>query len=78
MIAVGGSQLVGVGAPLFLPHISIAVAAVGLGDGFTLRLTLPLDSAHSADEANAWNALVMAVGYLIVAAGRFLSAHWET
>ena len=35
-------------------------------------MTLPLDSARSADEANTWNAFVMTIGYLIAAAGPFL------
>jgi CP family cyanate transporter-like MFS transporter len=56
-------------APLLLPHVWIAVAAFGLGGGFTLGMTLPLDSVHNADEANTWNAFVMTVGYLLAAAG---------
>jgi CP family cyanate transporter-like MFS transporter len=59
-------------APLLMPHVWIAIAAFGLGGGFTLGMTLPLDSAHSTDEANTWNAFVMTVGYLIAAAGPLL------
>ncbi|MFL9913637.1 MFS transporter [Paraburkholderia sp. RL17-337-BIB-A] len=59
-------------APLLMPHVWIAIAAFGLGGGFTLGMTLPLDSVHDADEANTWNAFVLTVGYLIAAAGPWL------
>ena len=59
-------------SPLLMPHVWIAIAAFGLGGGFTLGMTLPLDSAQSADEANTWNAFVMTVGYLFAAAGPLL------
>ena len=55
-----------------MPYVWIAISAFGLGGGFTLGMTLPLDSAQSADEANMWNAFVMTVGYLFAAAGPFL------
>ncbi|MEO6381812.1 MAG: MFS transporter, partial [Nitrobacter sp.] len=58
--------------PSLIPHIWIAIAAVGVGGAFTLGMTLPLDNAHSADEANAWNAFMMTVGYLLAAAGPLL------
>lgn len=58
--------------PLPIPHIWIAIAAFGVGGGFTLAMTLPLDNAHSADEANTWNAFMMTVGYLLAAAGPWL------
>lgn len=56
-------------APSFAPFVSIALCAFGLGGAFTLGMTLPLDNTHSVDEANAWNAFMMTVGYLIAAAG---------
>ena len=59
-------------APLFLPHVWMAIAAFGVGGGFTLGMTLPLDSSQSADEANTRNAFVMTVGYLFAAAGPLL------
>ncbi|WP_216854865.1 CynX/NimT family MFS transporter [Burkholderia sp. L27(2015)] len=59
-------------APLLMPHGWIAIAAFGVGGGFTLGMTLPLDSARNADEANTWNAFVMTVGYLLAAAGPLL------
>jgi CP family cyanate transporter-like MFS transporter len=43
-----------------------------VGGGFTLAMTLPLDNAHSADEANTWNAFMMTVGYLLAATGPLL------
>ncbi|SNR75944.1 MFS transporter, CP family, cyanate transporter [Methylobacillus rhizosphaerae] len=55
--------------PTSLPFLSIALCAFGLGGAFTLGMTLPLDNTHSVDEANAWNAFVLTVGYLIAAAG---------
>ena len=59
-------------APSLMPHVWIAIAAFGMGGGFTLGMTLPLDSAQSEDEANTWNAFVMTVGYLFAAAGPLL------
>ncbi|MCB5184754.1 MFS transporter [Methylobacillus gramineus] len=56
-------------APMLAPFLSIALCAFGLGGAFTLGMTLPLDNTHSVDEANAWNAFVLTVGYLIAAAG---------
>lgn len=58
--------------PLLIPQVWIAIAAFVLGGGFTLGMTLPLDSAHDADESNTWNAFVMTVGYLLAAAGPLL------
>ena len=56
-------------APRLLPHLSIAVAAFGLGGGLTLGMTLPLDNAQRVDDVNAWNAFVLTVGYLVAAIG---------
>jgi len=71
--ALSGAGTLGIAlAPLLMPHVWIAIAAFGLGGGFTLGMTLPLDNAHSADEANTWNAFVMTVGYLLAAAGPLL------
>lgn len=55
--------------PLVMPHVWVAVAAFGLGGGFTLGMTLPLDNVHAPDEVESWNAFVMTVGYLVAAAG---------
>jgi CP family cyanate transporter-like MFS transporter len=59
-------------APLLSPHVWTAAAAFGLGGGFTLGMTLPLDSARNTDEANTWNAFTMTIGYLVAAAGPLL------
>ncbi|WP_233839425.1 MFS transporter [Paraburkholderia sp. ZP32-5] len=56
-------------APLLMPHVWVAVAALGLGGGFTLGMTLPLDNAHRPGDVNSWNAFVLTVGYLVAAAG---------
>jgi MFS transporter, CP family, cyanate transporter len=71
--ALAGAGTLGLAlAPLLMPHVWIGIAAFGLGGGFTLGMTLPLDSVHSADDVNTWNAFVMTVGYLIAAAGPLL------
>ncbi|MCB5191712.1 MFS transporter [Methylobacillus arboreus] len=67
-LAVVGLVLIAM-APTWSPFVSIAICAFGLGGAFTLGMTLPLDNTHSVDEANAWNAFVLTVGYLIAAAG---------
>ena len=59
-------------APPSAAYIWIAIAAFGVGGGFTLAMTLPLDNAHGSDEANAWNAFMMTVGYLLAATGPWL------
>lgn len=67
LVAVG---LVGVAiSPLMAPFLWISVCAFGLGGTFTLAMTLPLDNTRNANEANAWNAFVLMVGYVIAAAG---------
>lgn len=70
--------LIGVGTlalavtPLVMPHVWVAIAAFGLGGGFTLGMTLPLDNVHAPDEVESWNAFVMTIGYLVAAAGPFV------
>ena len=56
-------------APNLAPFLWVPLAAFGLGGGFTLGMTLPLDNTHSVHEANVWNAFVLTVGYLVAAAG---------
>ena len=56
-------------APTLAPFVGIPVCAFGLGGGFTLGMTLPLDNTRSVEEANVWNAFVLTVGYLIAALG---------
>jgi CP family cyanate transporter-like MFS transporter len=56
-------------APHFMPFVIIPIIACGIGGSFTLGMTLPLDNASTPDEANAWNAFVMTIGYFMGAAG---------
>jgi CP family cyanate transporter-like MFS transporter len=56
-------------APSLAPFVWISLAAFGLGGGFTLGMTLPLDNANDVEEANVWNAFTLTVGYLIAAGG---------
>lgn len=68
IIAVAG--LLGIAiAPTAAPFLFIPLAAIGLGGGFTLGMTLPLDNTGTVEEANVWNAFVLTVGYLIAATG---------
>jgi hypothetical protein len=55
--------------PTLDPFVFVPLCAFGLGGGFTLGMTLPLDNTHNVEEANVWNAFVPTVGYLIAAAG---------
>lgn len=59
--------------PTLAPLLFVPLCAFGLGAGFTLGMTLPLDNTHSVEGANAWNAFVMTVGYLIAATGPVLT-----
>jgi len=43
-------------------HVCVALTAFGLGGGFTLGMTLPLDNVHAPNEVESWNAFVMTVG----------------
>lgn len=71
--ALAGTGTLGMAlAPPSAAYIWIAIAAFGVGGGFTLAMTLPLDNAHGPDEANAWNAFMMTVGYLLAATGPWL------
>lgn len=55
--------------PSFAPFVFIPISAFGLGGGFTLGMTLPLDNTKTVEESNVWNAFVMMIGYLIAATG---------
>jgi CP family cyanate transporter-like MFS transporter len=59
-------------APATLPFAAIGCCAFGLGGAFTLGMTLPLDNTETVHEANAWNAFVLTVAYLIAAGGPLL------
>jgi len=71
VLTVAGLVLLAI-APVAAPFIVIPLCAFGLGGGFTLGMTLPLDNTHSVEEANVWNAFVLTVGYLIAAGGPLL------
>ncbi len=58
-------------APTRFPFLAVPILAIGLGGAFTLGMTLPLDNTREPGEANAWNAFVLTVGYLIAAGGPF-------
>ncbi|WP_390264728.1 CynX/NimT family MFS transporter [Halodurantibacterium flavum] len=58
--------------PGTLTFLFVPAVAVGVGSSFTLGMTLPLDHTSSPQEANAWNALVLAFGYGLGALGPLL------
>jgi MFS transporter, CP family, cyanate transporter len=70
-LSVAGLVVVAV-APTLAPFLFIPLSAFGLGGGFTLGMTLPLDNTRSVEEANVWNAFVLTVGYLIASTGPLL------
>jgi CP family cyanate transporter-like MFS transporter len=56
-------------APTWAPILYVVLAAIGLGMGFTIGMTLPLDNAASTEQAGAWTVFMLFVGYLIAALG---------
>lgn len=56
-------------APGVSPFFPIVVLALGVGGGFALGMTLPLDNTEDSEEAGVWNAFTFTIGYLIAAAG---------
>lgn len=65
--------LAGIGLLIAEPHalgwMPIALLAVGVGGSFSLGMTLPLDNAADAAEANSWTSFVLAMGYGLGALG---------
>lgn len=55
--------------PDALPFLALPLTGFGIGGGFTLGNTLPLDNTRDTHEANAWNAMSMTIGYLAASAG---------
>jgi CP family cyanate transporter-like MFS transporter len=55
--------------PDALPYLWVTLIALGVGGGFTLGMTLPLDNTEEPAEATAWNAFTLTVGYVIAAGG---------
>ncbi|HEK0907206.1 TPA: hypothetical protein SMQ04_001962, partial [Pseudomonas putida] len=45
------------------------LVATGLGMGFTVGMTLPLDHAQTPAQASAWTVFMLFIGYLIAALG---------
>lgn len=62
-------------APNAMPFLAVPIVAFGIGGAFTLGMTLPLDNADSAEEANAWNAFVLLFSYTLAAAGPLLMGY---
>lgn len=58
--------------PTGLPILYVVLAAIGLGMGFTVAMTLPLDNAANAEQAGLWTVFMLFVGYLIAALGPLL------
>jgi CP family cyanate transporter-like MFS transporter len=56
-------------APSHSPLLYVVLAAIGLGMGFTVAMTLPLDHASSAEQAGSWTVFMLFIGYLIAALG---------
>ncbi|UWU24233.1 MFS transporter (plasmid) [Rhizobium sp. CB3171] len=55
-----------------MPYFFIPMIAFGVGGSFTLGMVLPLDHACDANEANAWTAFVLGIGYFAGALGPFV------
>jgi CP family cyanate transporter-like MFS transporter len=68
--------LIGLGAlvlgPTLAPFVFMPMISFGIGGGFALGMTLPLDNTHDPDEANSWSAFAILVAYLIAATGPLL------
>ncbi|MDQ0563198.1 CP family cyanate transporter-like MFS transporter [Rhizobium mesoamericanum] len=55
-----------------MPYFFIPMIAFGVGGSFTLGMVLPLDHAGDSNEANAWTAFVLGIGYFAGALGPFV------
>lgn len=73
-IALIGTLAVAI-APNAMPYITVPLIAFGTGGAFTLAMTLPLDNTSNAEEANAWNAFVLLLSYVVAAAGPLLMGY---
>lgn len=73
-IALAGTLAIAV-APNAMPFVAVPILAFGTGGAFTLAMTLPLDNASNAEEANAWNAFVLLFSYIVAAAGPLLMGY---
>ncbi|MDL5598921.1 MFS transporter [Bacillus subtilis] len=65
--------LLGLGGMAFLPGywpmLYVVLAAIGLGMGFTVAMTLPLDHTSTSEQAGLWTVFMLFIGYLIAALG---------
>lgn len=74
MLALSNSlTMVGMAGFAFVPSVSpivdVLLVAVGMGMGFTLAMTFPLDNAASSEQAGAWTVFSLFIGYLTAALG---------
>jgi len=70
--AVGTAFAVGLAGMAILPQLAvpwIVVTGIGLGAGFPLAMTLPIDYARDENDAGAKASLMLLVGYLVAATG---------
>jgi CP family cyanate transporter-like MFS transporter len=56
-------------SPTLAPFIFMPMISFGIGGGFALGMTLPLDNTRDPDEANTWSAFAILVAYVIAATG---------
>jgi MFS transporter, CP family, cyanate transporter len=59
-------------APTAAPFVFLPMISFGIGGGFALGMTLPLDNTRDPDEANTWSAFAILVAYLLAATGPIL------
>ena len=69
ILVLTGIILMTVGGSAIGPYLPVSLMALGIGGGFSLGMTLPLDNASDEDEAGNWTAFVLTIGYLIAAIG---------
>ncbi|WP_085605003.1 MULTISPECIES: CynX/NimT family MFS transporter [unclassified Pseudomonas] len=68
LLGVGGMAFL----PAYWPMLYVVLAAIGLGMGFTVAMTLPLDHASTSEQAGLWTVFMLFIGYLIAALGPLL------
>lgn len=59
-------------SPTWSPVLYVVLTAVGLGMGFTVAMTLPLDNVTTIEQAGLWTVFMLFIGYLIAALGPLL------
>ncbi|MBZ9781481.1 MFS transporter [Pseudomonas sp. REP124] len=58
--------------PGWAPVLYVMLAAIGLGMGFTVAMTLPLDNTATVEQAGLWTVFMLFIGYLVAALGPLL------